>query len=807
MSVWLHGIHDEGGENLHGNRPGWTLRTEAIGSDPNNHGGYDLTPLTSRGITPIVRLNNAYGEGGTFPPPAFYGDFAKRCANYVASSPGCQVVIIGNEPNHFNERPKIGGDRPMILPSQAADVFNQAYDAIKRVAPNVKVLTPPVAPWDATTVYPGNERGDWVKYAVDMWDRIVAADGVALHAYTHGAGVHLITSSARMDGNFRDRHFEFRAYRDFIEAIPAKFRGLPAYITETDQVDAWVDANTHWVEAAYDEIDRWNKMPGTQKVRALLLYRWPDEIARKTGADRWGIEAKPGVQVDFVAAVNRGFLSPQENAPPSPQTGNKDKTYMPSIEGGTEPPTTPTEPPVWANTYPPAKIDSRAYAYGVRVEGSGAKPGQWFWRITEIQYATEAEAGGRRHVYADVREVGGKRFTGVDGLLVEWPGDSFVVPMEAKPGEPWGANKPLTPGKNAFSISVKDEYPSERATGIGMGEDGPGGFNPGAHTWTAVIFELSKMNEVVAPKPAPTTPPTSPQKPAIVPALAFPVLSTLYRRITQEYGVNGDYYSRFKVDGVPLRGHNGVDFGTPVGTVIVAVDGGRVVEVANDPTGYGLYVKISHVWGETLYAHLQGANVIVNERVTKGEQIGASGNSGNSTGPHLHFGMRVAPFNRADGMGGYIDPLPYLGATDSPKPAPTEPAVGIPAILRQAAAEFGVQPLLFGSLAMAESSHDPMKFNEDSGALGLLQITPPTWEEWSANVGVSDAFDARSNARVGAAYFAYLMRKYPNSERTALWAWNWGLGNVDRGGKPPAETIEFATKVLHGRDVARAMGA
>lgn len=126
--------------------------------------------------------------------------------------------------------------------------------------------------------------------------------------------------------------------------------------------------------------------------------------------------------------------------------------------------------------------------------------------------------------------------------------------------------------------------------------------------------------------------------------------------ITQRFAENHDiYFGRFGI-----LGHNGIDYGTPIGTPVLAVDIGTVLEVWDDPTGYGRYVKVGHDWGESLYAHLDQQSVAVSQSVGAGQQVGTSGNTGNSTGPHLHFGLRVKPYFRDNGWVGYIDPYPYL---------------------------------------------------------------------------------------------------------------------------------------------------
>ncbi|MEZ4674626.1 MAG: M23 family metallopeptidase [Caldilineaceae bacterium] len=120
-------------------------------------------------------------------------------------------------------------------------------------------------------------------------------------------------------------------------------------------------------------------------------------------------------------------------------------------------------------------------------------------------------------------------------------------------------------------------------------------------------------------------------------------------------------------DGVPLRGHNGVDFLTPTGTPIVAIDNGVIEQaVYNDPTGFGHFVKVRHAWGETLYAHLSRIDVQVGQQVVRANVLGATGDTGFVFGPHLHFAIRINPYSRTDGWGGFSDLLPYLTARGHP---------------------------------------------------------------------------------------------------------------------------------------------
>lgn len=101
------------------------------------------------------------------------------------------------------------------------------------------------------------------------------------------------------------------------------------------------------------------------------------------------------------------------------------------------------------------------------------------------------------------------------------------------------------------------------------------------------------------------------------------------------------------------RIHGGLDFGMPIGTPIYASDGGTVSR-ASYLGGYGLCVEVTHNNGTfTRYGHCSKVVVKVGDKVAQGEKIAEVGNTGNSTGPHLHF--EIHPNG-----GEYVDPYPYL---------------------------------------------------------------------------------------------------------------------------------------------------
>lgn len=100
------------------------------------------------------------------------------------------------------------------------------------------------------------------------------------------------------------------------------------------------------------------------------------------------------------------------------------------------------------------------------------------------------------------------------------------------------------------------------------------------------------------------------------------------------------------------RSHNGVDLAAPTGTPVYATADG-VVSRANWFSSYGLYVQIEHGAAlETRYAHMSKLAVADGQRVKKGDLIGYVGSTGRSTGPHLHYEVRI------DGQA--VNPVPYM---------------------------------------------------------------------------------------------------------------------------------------------------
>ncbi len=347
-SEYIFGIHEPGGEQymLAAGHPGWILFSEAIGHDPLDRSGVDFSTYSEQGLGVICRINSGYEPDGTIPHSSLYEQFARRVANFVETSRGCHIWIIGNEMNYAAERPGIVIDwtrhnttrsgapeiaDPMrrgvsvrfnalpdrsteirttrgaivssgelITPERYARCYRLCRDAIHRLPGHEtdQVLVGAVAPWNTQTIYPGNANGDWIHYFRDILQMLgpEQCDGFALHAYTHADEADRIASEAKLTTPFQHYHKEFHVYRDFLQAVPPSMRHLAAYIAEAGPTEPWIDTNTGWVQCAYADVAEWNATPENQQVRAVILYRWPR-------LDRWFIDGKSGVIEDFQQAL------------------------------------------------------------------------------------------------------------------------------------------------------------------------------------------------------------------------------------------------------------------------------------------------------------------------------------------------------------------------------------------------------------------------------------------------------------------------------------------------------------------------
>jgi murein DD-endopeptidase MepM/ murein hydrolase activator NlpD len=129
-------------------------------------------------------------------------------------------------------------------------------------------------------------------------------------------------------------------------------------------------------------------------------------------------------------------------------------------------------------------------------------------------------------------------------------------------------------------------------------------------------------------------------------------------RITQLFGGNPRVEAYTIAGGYQVLGHTGIDIACPVGTPLFPCWDG-IVHIADDGThGFGLYATITDAQGRrALYGHLSAVLVADGTAVHLHTPFARSGSSGHSSGPHLHFEIREANPDPANGYNGCRDPL------------------------------------------------------------------------------------------------------------------------------------------------------
>ncbi|MBT8427752.1 MAG: M23 family metallopeptidase [Erythrobacter sp.] len=142
------------------------------------------------------------------------------------------------------------------------------------------------------------------------------------------------------------------------------------------------------------------------------------------------------------------------------------------------------------------------------------------------------------------------------------------------------------------------------------------------------------------------------ENPAAAPAIAAPQVSVPSRMPLEDARLTSDYGMRTHPVLKRRLGHKGVDLAAPTGTPIYATADGYVSK-AQRWSSYGNFVSIEHgARIQTRYAHMSRIAVAPGTRVKKGELIGYVGSTGRSTGPHLHYEVRI------DGEA--VNPVPYM---------------------------------------------------------------------------------------------------------------------------------------------------
>lgn len=175
-----------------------------------------------------------------------------------------------------------------------------------------------------------------------------------------------------------------------------------------------------------------------------------------------------------------------------------------------------------------------------------------------------------------------------------------------------------------------------------------------AHTLIAVNDPARQAAQATATKQPTATAAATPAPTATPWGLRLPFdgkprLTSYFDHNSPNYNRNGKvtiYTGDSSPDCSPYcyDGHSGLDYGMVTGTPLLAAADGTVVKTMQLTTGYGIHVVLRHANNYyTLYGHMSEISVQVGQTVKAGTVVGLSGNTGNSSGPHLHFGVYRVP--------------------------------------------------------------------------------------------------------------------------------------------------------------------
>lgn len=605
----------------------WVIDTIALSENPQ--------PKTyPKSLNIIARLNFGYGSTGTLPVSSEYNAFAQTVAMHVSGTLNCKRWIIANECNLSREWPAPSGLPQPIYPWDYAACYKLCRQAIHALPGHERdeVLVAGSGPWNAELKYSDNPNGDWITYFSDVIDLCGNdQDGFALHAYTHSYDAALVSSTARMASPFESRHYEFRTYQDYCNAIPDRLSHLPCYITEANGNGPWQAVGL--MSAMLAEIDDWNRFSGLPLIQCVAFYRYPHY-------DDFFIEGRADVIAEYQAAVARGYESPLP-VPPWPEPP------QPTRPGGSRPEPTPPQPtpeptppgsgsPLGAGTEPPRDIDPALYERGVTFDFAEPPAGTGYWRMTKAAWYDEQEAQGRVNTYVTLLDEDGDLISGEkvrwywqDGYedkVTEIKHDSWL-------GRDYSCDFAMYNVAPSYGVTITEGV-SDDVWGLGLGSLEQPDYK--IHTAYSFTFQLVTATEPIPPEPTEE----------LVHPLPGSVITQHFYQNPEEYAVYG------------LEGHDGTDLsGLPEGTPVYSMAAGVVAYIGYDEGGYGNYVRcaMAGLGAYAFYAHLSEIRCTVGQELRAGDVIGLLGSTGNSTAAHLHLEIR---HHNEDGSYSEISPMP-----------------------------------------------------------------------------------------------------------------------------------------------------
>jgi hypothetical protein len=287
------GMHNENGAQwmLNNGIKGWALHTIAIGSGgavPVNAAGFEAT-----GIKLLVRLNYGYGSTGNIPKDddPNYESFIKACVQTIKRSIGVWGFIFGNETNNSNEFPgnHNGQGGEPITPERYARLYNRIKNRIPATARFGPQAVDPY--FDPKFILNIDSRDYWLR----ILNNISGADFLTVHPKTQDSNPDSIDSSRTFGpGPLSWQFYHMRAYQPLLDAVPARFRGLPVIATEVNpqrhndmKTLGWQEnLGSEWVKRVVNHFKLYNQ-EAAMPVAGLIFYRF--------SSDDWELQNKPGI--------------------------------------------------------------------------------------------------------------------------------------------------------------------------------------------------------------------------------------------------------------------------------------------------------------------------------------------------------------------------------------------------------------------------------------------------------------------------------------------------------------------------------
>jgi len=333
-----------------------------------------------------------------------------------------------------------------------------------------------------------------------------------------------------------------------------------------------------------------------------------------------------------------------------------------------------------------------AGAAGLGMAGSllGTAFGSFFGSKGAAKLGTGVKSVGKS-VWGGLKKFGGKVFSGAAVY-----GGLEVAQNFLNKGE-WQPDWLRTGGNFAFDVG------QGALTGLAVGKNPftaiAGGVAGGAGALMNPYGEGGGSDDVATPS-----------RGMVYPLSGNPQITSQFGKIRHLTFNNGQQSPSY---GKP---HGGVDYGVPEGTPVYAVTDGVVEPTGYDAPGFGNYIKTSNSDGsENFFGHLSRKLLEGGARVKAGDLVGYSGNSGSSTGPHLHFEVRKG--------GNKLDPLAYLAGADANNlNAGSVPSSENSLTLRKGAGNLILQPM-GGEGATAASSYGTFNKSSDAHTINYGGVT------------------------------------------------------------------------------------